>query len=152
MKKESVNKNYESRNELNELINENKWLTNVNNSIQKKRIHCKQRSFPKFQEYMGYTHSLTFLRFVAKLKVFFNFVKLEFQKTSSFPKFKIPKKISTCPNIFWNFGKLEVYLGILEHSKKTKDFFEFDPKTSKHPSFLNFIADSQKTHGFERFF
>ena len=101
---------------------------------------------------MGYTHSLTFLRFFAKLKCFSTLWNQNSKKPRVFQNSKIPKKNINLPKYFWNFGILEVYLEFWNIPKKPKVFLEFDPKTSKHPRFfLNFIADSQKTHGFERF-
>ena len=86
-----------------------------------------------------------------KAEVFFNFVKpiqknLEFSKI---PKFQKNYQLAQILLEFWNFGKLEVFLEFWKIPKKPKVFLEFDSKTSKNPKcFLNFIADSQKTHGF----
>ena len=79
---------------------------------------------------------MVFSRFSTKISkkpwvFFWNFPKFQ-KKPRVFQNSKIPKKLSTCPNI-WNFGKLEVFLEFCRIPKKTKVFSGF----LRFPKFKN---------------
>ena len=146
----------------------------MNNSIQQKRINCKQRSCPKFQKYSEIRcktkipkkprvfQNSKIPKIFGEISLFLNF--LEFWKTRGFfwiliqkhqknPSFfgicyEIPKKHRVFQGFLPKFQKNLEFFWILQNSKKKNLEFSKIPKISRRGLSPQIFLEFWKTRGF----